>query len=80
MPITCREEPSRSNRSELAALLLAVTAPPMPAAEGMRFTGFSVNAPIYSPARVALTTGQYPHRWRITSYRASGRRRGFLIQ
>ena len=38
------------------------------AAEGIRFTNFYVNAPICSPSRVALTTGQYPHRWRITSY------------
>ncbi len=38
------------------------------AAEGLRFTSFYVNSPICSPSRVALTTGQYPHRWRITSY------------
>jgi arylsulfatase A-like enzyme len=38
------------------------------AAEGIRFTHFYVNAPICSPSRVALTTGQYPNRWRITSY------------
>lgn len=38
------------------------------AAEGLRFTQFYVNSPICSPSRVALTTGQYPHRWRITSY------------
>lgn len=38
------------------------------AAEGLRFTNFYVNSPICSPSRVALTTGQYPHRWRITSY------------
>jgi uncharacterized sulfatase len=38
------------------------------AAEGIRFTQFYVNAPICSPSRVALTTGQYPQRWRITSY------------
>jgi arylsulfatase A-like enzyme len=38
------------------------------AAEGIRFTQFYVNAPICSPSRVALTTGQYPNRWRITSY------------
>lgn len=41
------------------------------AEEGIRFTNFYVNAPICSPSRVALTTGQYPHRWRITSYLAS---------
>lgn len=38
------------------------------AAEGIRFTNFYVNSPICSPSRVALTTGQYPHRWCITSY------------
>jgi arylsulfatase A-like enzyme len=38
------------------------------AAEGIRFTQFYVNAPICSPSRVALMTGQYPNRWRITSY------------
>ncbi|MEZ5329030.1 MAG: sulfatase-like hydrolase/transferase [Verrucomicrobiales bacterium] len=38
------------------------------ASEGIRFTQFYVNSPICSPSRVALTTGQYPQRWRITSY------------
>ncbi len=38
------------------------------ASEGVRFTQFYVNAPICSPSRVAFTTGQYPTRWRITSY------------
>lgn len=38
------------------------------AKEGLRFTQFYVNAPICSPSRVALTTGQYPGRWNITSY------------
>jgi len=38
------------------------------AAEGLRFTRFYVNAPICSPSRVALTTGQYPQRRRITSF------------
>jgi arylsulfatase A-like enzyme len=33
------------------------------ASEGIRFTQFYVNAPICSPSRVALTTGQYPGRW-----------------
>ena len=36
--------------------------------EGLRFTNFYVNSPICSPSRVALTTGQYPQRHRITSY------------
>ncbi len=40
------------------------------AGEGIRFRNFYVNSPICSPSRVALTTGQYPHRWRITSYLA----------
>lgn len=38
------------------------------AAEGLRFTQFYVNSPICSPSRTALTTGQYPQRWRISSY------------
>ena len=38
------------------------------AAEGIKFTNFYVNSPICSPSRVALTTGQYPHRYKITSY------------
>lgn len=38
------------------------------AKEGLKFTQFYVNSPICSPSRVALATGQYPHRWRITSY------------
>jgi arylsulfatase A-like enzyme len=49
------------------------------AGEGIRFTQFYVNAPICSPARTALLTGQYPARWRITSYlasRAENQRRG----
>lgn len=49
------------------------------AAEGIRFEQFYVNAPICSASRVALTTGQYPTRWRITSYldnRAMNERRG----
>lgn len=41
------------------------------AAEGLRFTQFYVNSPICSPSRVALSTGQYPHRWEITSYLAN---------
>ncbi|HEX5104191.1 MAG TPA: sulfatase-like hydrolase/transferase [Pirellulaceae bacterium] len=49
------------------------------AAEGIRFSQFYVNAPICSPSRCALTTGQYPQRWKITSYlnnRADNARRG----
>jgi uncharacterized sulfatase len=45
----------------------------------MRFSQFYVNAPICSASRCALTTGQYPQRWRITSYldnRAANQRRG----
>lgn len=38
------------------------------AREGIRFTQFYVNAPICSPSRVAFLTGQYPKRWKITSY------------
>ncbi len=41
------------------------------AAEGLRFTNFYVNSPICSPSRVALSTGQYPQRWRISSYLAA---------
>ncbi|WP_395716315.1 sulfatase [Prosthecobacter sp.] len=49
------------------------------AAEGIRFEQFHVNSPICSPSRCALTTGQYPQRWRIHSYlnnRADNERRG----
>ena len=49
------------------------------AAEGIRFSQFHVNSPICSPSRCALTTGQYPQRWRITSFlnnRADNARRG----
>jgi uncharacterized sulfatase len=117
MAMARREEPGRWRGIGFVALLLAATAPLVPAAEpahpnvvvvliddmgwsdlsccggrgveteaidrlaaeGMRFTGFYVNAPICSPSRVALTTGQYPHRWRITSYldhRDQNERRG----
>ncbi len=38
------------------------------AKEGILFTQFYVNAPICSPSRTAVTTGQYPGRWGITSY------------
>lgn len=40
------------------------------AAEGIKFTQFYVNSPICSPSRTALTTGQWPQRWGITSYLA----------
>ena len=40
------------------------------AREGLRFEQFYVNAPICSPSRVAISTGQYPQRWRISSYLA----------
>lgn len=49
------------------------------AAEGLRFSQFYVNSPICSPSRCALTTGQYPQRWRITSFlnnRAANDKRG----
>lgn len=38
------------------------------AAEGVRFEQFYVNSPICSPSRTAISTGQYPQRWRITSF------------
>lgn len=38
------------------------------AKDGIRFTNFYVNAPICSPSRTAFTTGQYPQRWRVSSY------------
>jgi uncharacterized sulfatase len=38
------------------------------AAEGLRFEQFYVASPICSPSRVGLSTGQYPQRWRITSF------------
>ena len=38
------------------------------AEEGMAFEQFYVNSPICSPSRVAISTGQYPQRWKITSY------------
>ena len=49
------------------------------AVEGIRFEQFYVNSPICSPSRVAISTGQYPQRWRITSYlnnRNSNKQRG----
>jgi arylsulfatase A-like enzyme len=38
------------------------------AAEGIRFTQGYVASPICSPSRCGLITGQFPARWRITSY------------
>ncbi len=38
------------------------------AREGLRFEQFYVASPICSPSRAGITTGQYPQRWRITSY------------
>lgn len=43
------------------------------AAEGIRFEQFYVNSPICSPSRTAISTGQYPQRWRISSYLAHRR-------
>ncbi len=40
------------------------------AREGIRFEQFYVNSPICSSSRTAISTGQYPQRWRITSYLA----------
>jgi len=41
------------------------------ATEGIRFNQFYVSSPICSPSRTGLTTGQYPARWRVTSYLAA---------
>ncbi|MEM0896662.1 MAG: sulfatase-like hydrolase/transferase [Verrucomicrobiota bacterium] len=49
------------------------------AAEGIAFEQFYVNSPICSPSRVAISTGQYPSRWDITSFlngRDSNEQRG----
>jgi arylsulfatase A-like enzyme len=49
------------------------------AAEGLAFEQFYVNSPICSPSRVAISTGQYPQRWKITSYldnRRNNKQRG----
>jgi len=36
--------------------------------EGIRFTQYYCASPICSPSRAGIITGQYPGRWRITSY------------
>ncbi len=41
------------------------------ASEGIAFEQFYVNSPICSPSRVAISTGQYPQRWGITSFLAN---------
>ena len=49
------------------------------ASEGIRFTQYYASAPICSPSRIAVLTGQYPGRWGITSYidsRQKNRERG----
>jgi arylsulfatase A-like enzyme len=38
------------------------------AREGVRFTQFYASAPICSPSRCGLITGQFPARWQITSF------------
>ena len=38
------------------------------AKEGVRFTRYYAPAPICSPSRCGLVTGQWPGRWRITSF------------
>ncbi len=38
------------------------------AQEGIAFEQFYVNSPICSPSRVAISTGTYPQRWKISSF------------
>ena len=40
------------------------------AAEGIAFEQFYVNSPVCSPSRVAISTGNYPDRWHISSFLA----------
>jgi arylsulfatase A-like enzyme len=44
------------------------------AAEGTRFTQYYSASPICSPSRCGLITGQFPARWRITSFLAERKR------
>tara|TARA_Y100001972_G_scaffold126713_2_gene181276 strand:+ start:917 stop:2359 length:1443 start_codon:yes stop_codon:yes gene_type:complete len=44
------------------------------AENGLRLTNFYVNSPICSPSRAALTTGQYPMRYKIHSHIAGSNR------
>jgi len=51
------------------------------AREGISFRQFYVNSPICSPSRVAISTGQYPYRLRISSYladRNNNKKRGLV--
>ncbi len=41
------------------------------ASEGIKIDQFYVNSPICSPSRVAVTTGQFPSKWGITSFISS---------
>lgn len=51
------------------------------AKNGLRFSQFYVGAPICSPSRTAVVTGQNPARWRVTSFlaeRGYNKRRGMV--
>ncbi|MCX6953543.1 MAG: sulfatase-like hydrolase/transferase, partial [Verrucomicrobia bacterium] len=41
------------------------------ASEGLRFTQYYVASPICSPSRTAALTGQFPARWKMTSFLAN---------